>query len=301
MIEARRNYIWVGGFVVAALVCGIVWIAVLAGGTGATEDYWIRYDTVMGLSPGTQILSDGYPVGVIEGISPRPLSEGGGFRLNVSVDKEWAIPVDSQAVVTSGGLLSAVVVNIVRGASREMLEPGSEIPGDKSPGLMAALSSVARQVEGLANDIGPVLSSLEASVPEILDDMRGLTERLNTAADRLISVLSEENANRVAEILVEIQSTTANAAELSGDLGQTRDELDRVIGSAHRMLEETRPGVRGAVLDLETSLAVVADHMSAVTRNLESTLRNMNEFSAQLREEPRSLIFPTRSDGTEAE
>ena len=289
MMDSRRNYILVGGFVLASLVCLITWLAVLAGGTGATDRYWIRYTNVMGLSPGTQILSDGYPVGLIEGISPLPLSEKGGFRLDVSVDEKWKIPVDSRAAVTSGGLLSAVVVDIVRGQSNEMLAPGSEIPSDESPGLMAALSSVA-------DDVGPLLASLEEAVPEILGDIRGLTERLNTAADRLILMLSEENAERVAGILGELQATAANAAKLSGDLGQTRTQLDAVIGSANTMIEENSPDVRSAVSDLQTSLAVLADHMAAITRNLEATMRNMNEFSAQLREEPRSLILPTRSE-----
>ena len=290
MMDSRRNYILVGGFVLASLVCLIAWLAVLAGGTGATDDYWIRYNNVMGLTPGTQILSDGYPVGLIEGISPLPLSERGGFRLDVSVNDSWKIPVDSRAAVTSGGLLSAVVVDIVRGQSTKMLAPGSQIPSDESPGLMAALSSVA-------GDVGPLLASLEKAVPDIIGDIRGLTDRLNTAADRLILMLSEENAERVAGILDELQSTATNAAQLSGDLGQTREQLDAVIGSANAMISENSPDVRSAVSDLQTSLAILSDHMSGITRNLEATMRNMNEFSAQLREEPRSLILPTRSEG----
>ena len=142
-----------------------------------------------------------------------------------------------------------------------------------------------------------LLASLEEAVPEILGDIRGLTARLNTAADRLILMLSEENAERVAGILGELQATAANAAKLSGDLGQTRAQLDPVIGSANTMIAENSPDVRSAVSDLQTSLAVLADHMAAITRNLEATMRNMNEFSAQLREEPRSLILPTRSEG----
>ena len=51
------------------------------------------------------------------------------------------------------------------------------------------------------------LASLEEAVPEILGDIRGLTERLNTAADRLILMLSEENAERVAGILGELQAS----------------------------------------------------------------------------------------------
>ncbi|MFP6661141.1 MAG: MlaD family protein [Myxococcota bacterium] len=298
MIEARRNYIVVGGFVVAMLTAGIAWVAVLSGGTGANDEYWIRYDNVMGLSSGAQILFEGYPVGRIEAIAPIPKAEGGGFRLDVSVQSGWPIPVDSRAESTSAGPLSAVVVNIVRGESAQVLAPGSEIASDESPGLMQALSSVAGQVGALTAQIEPVLASLGDTVPIILDDVRGLTERLSGAADRLSAMLSPENAEHVSRILAELDNTATNTARLSGELVATRAEVDGLLASMQGMVDENRPDVRQAVSDMQTSLAVLADHMSAVTRNLEATMRNMNEFSAQIRRDPSRLILPSRrADG----
>ena len=298
MIEARRNYIVVGGFVVAMLTAGIAWVAVLSGGAGANDEYWIRYDNVIGLSSGAQILFEGYPVGRIEAIAPIPEAEDGGFRLDVSVQSGWPIPVDSRAEVTAGGLLSAVVVNIVRGESAQVLAPGSEIASDESPGLMQALSSVASQVGALTAQIEPVLASLGDTVPIILDDVRGLTERLSGAADRLSAMLSPENAEHVSRILAELDNTATNTARLSGELVATRAEVDGLLASMQGMVDENRPDVRQAVSDMQTSLAVLADHMSAVTRNLEATMRNMNEFSAQIRRDPSRLILPSRpADG----
>ena len=70
MREDSRNYMIVGSFVLAMLVALITWIALLSGRTGATDDYHIVYDNVMGLKTGVEILYEGYPVGLIEDISP---------------------------------------------------------------------------------------------------------------------------------------------------------------------------------------------------------------------------------------
>ena len=167
MIDSRRDYMITGSFVVAMLVILVVWIAILSGGTGSTTTYWIRYQNVIGLSSGTQILFEGYPVGSIEKISPLSRAEGGGFRLDVSVDSGWSIPVDSTASVTMESLLSAFVVNIDRGGSSDMLTAGSEIPSEELPGLLAALSSVAGLVGGLVEDLKPALASVAGGVPDV--------------------------------------------------------------------------------------------------------------------------------------
>lgn len=294
MIDSRRNYMITGGFVVVMLAILVVWIAILSGGTGSTTAYWIRYQSVMGLSSGTQILFEGYPVGRIEGISPLSHAKGGGFRLDVSVDSGWPIPVNSTASVTAGGLLSAVVVNIDRGGSSDMLTPGSEIPSEETPGLMAALSSVAGQVGGLVDDLKPALASVTDGVPEVMGEIRRLTDQLNEGAERLNAMLSKQNAERVSEILSELQKTASNSEELTRNLRETRANLDQVLASAGDMVDENRPDVRQAISDLQTSLLVLADHMASITRNLDSTMRNMNEFSAQIRQDPRSLLLPSR-------
>ena len=54
MREDTRNFVVVGTFVITMLVALITWIALLSGRTGATDDYHIVYDNVMGLKTGVQ-------------------------------------------------------------------------------------------------------------------------------------------------------------------------------------------------------------------------------------------------------
>jgi len=72
MRNDKRNYVMVGSFVIAMLALLIIWIAMVSGRTGATDDYYIIYDNVMGLNTGVEILFEGYRVGHIEDISRLP-------------------------------------------------------------------------------------------------------------------------------------------------------------------------------------------------------------------------------------
>ena len=56
MRNEKRNYIVVGAFVIAMLVALILWIALMSGGVGGTDKYFIVYDNVMGLKKGVEIL-----------------------------------------------------------------------------------------------------------------------------------------------------------------------------------------------------------------------------------------------------
>ena len=134
MRDDKRNYIVVGAFVIMMLVALILWIALLSGRTGATDDYYIVYDNVMGLKTGVEILYEGFPVGHIEGISPGEREGRRSYRVDVSVKRDWPIPEDSVAEITAPGLLSAYVIDIQAGESRTLLEPGSEIEGREAAG-----------------------------------------------------------------------------------------------------------------------------------------------------------------------
>ncbi len=137
MRDERRNYLLVGTFVIAMGVVLIAWIAVLSGLTGATDRYHVVYDNVMGLARGTEVLFEGYRVGFVDGISRTEVEGRQRFRADIRVRRGWRIPEDSVAVITSGGLLSAVVIGIRSGESPTALAPGSEIEGEDAPSLIA--------------------------------------------------------------------------------------------------------------------------------------------------------------------
>jgi phospholipid/cholesterol/gamma-HCH transport system substrate-binding protein len=301
MRDDQRNYAIVGAFVIAVTAGLVVWIAVLAGRTGATDDYHVHFGNVMGLSSGTQVLYQGYPVGMIEAIRPAVREGHQAFRLDLSVERGWPIPKDSVATITASGLLSAVVVNLRAGASETLLEPGSEIPSVEAPDLFAAMSSVAEDVgELIEGSLKPMLDAFGEGGPEIIADLEAFTAKLNQTLAKVDGFLSEENARRVEDTLENLESTSVSFAAVSGELEQTRLRVDELLDSVNGMVDENRRPVGQAVADLHESLESVSRHIEAVAYHLEVTTRNMNEFSRQIRENP-SVILRGRATGGEAD
>ncbi|UCE86986.1 MAG: MCE family protein [Deltaproteobacteria bacterium] len=291
MKDERRNYVVVGGFVLAMVVGLVASIAALSGHTGPTDVYAVRYTNVMGLATGTPVYYEGYPVGVIDAITRIPDAAHPHFRVDVRVERGWHIPADSTAEITASGLLSAVVIDIHGGSSPTALEPGSEIASVESANVFSAIASVAAQLGDLSeNSLQPLLESLGEGVPEIVENLEGFAIALNETVGRIREVVTPANTARLERILLNLEVTSERVASVTDGLDETRTQLDEVVGTVNRLLEENEGELGHTVVDLHDSLEAVAARIDAISHNLEVTSRNMNEFSSQIRSNPGVLL-----------
>lgn len=272
MRNDRRNYVVVGVFVIAMVVALIGWIAMVSGFGGATESYYVLYDNVMGLQDGTQIYYEGFPVGLIEDIERGSDDEERGFRVDVSIRKDWKIPADSVAHIKAPGLLSGVVIDISAGASSTPIAPHSRIPSVEPVNIFDDVSSIA----GVATEL------IDQEIKPLVADIRRL--------------LGRENTSKIESILSDLQSTSSNLANASTGLASTLKQMERFLGEANALLEAHGEELGHTVVDLHFSLETIARHIEAISHNLEGTTRNMNEFSRQIRDNP-GLIIRGRDSG----
>ncbi len=288
MRDESRNYALVGVFVVAMVVALIVWLAVLSGRTGGTDDYRIRYESVLGLSPGTQVYYQGYPIGMIETIEPimGPAdAEDKLFELVARVRRGWFIPEDSIAEITASGLLSAVVINIEGGDSREALRPGSLMKSVEPTSLMTVVTDAATELsEFMVGDLRPQLELL--------------VENIDNAIGRVAQFVAPENAENVAMILSNLGEVSSNTQQLMLGIESTRAGLDRVVARIDAVLEANDDDIRAMVSDLQQAIEALARRSEAIAANLEDATRNANEFSRQLRANP-GVILRGRKTGDE--
>ena len=74
----------------------------------------------------------------------------------------------------------------------------------------------------------------------------------------------------------------------------TRDDQDddtfSVADRRHWAVDEEEGDVSEALDDLRHTTAALASHIDAITANLEDAIRNANEFSKQIREDPSVLL-----------
>ena len=300
------NYTLVGAVVLAALVLLLVGLALITGRSGATSGYVVRYRNVTGLRYGAPIFYQGYRIGEVNGVKPERSAEGTRYKVELAIRSDWPIPKDSLAQLQSTGLLADVSVGIREGVSKEMLPEGGELKGQESTDIFAAMNELAGQISELTRtQISPLIRTLSQRVdsitgaidkgtPEVMEQTRALLARLNNASDSLNDVLKPQNRAAVSAILGEV-------SKLSTELRKTRETLDSALGELASIAKENRPDVRRSVQDLSSVLEALSGRMDVITHHLESSSRNLDEFSREIRKHPNRLIVAPKADDVEKE
>ncbi len=294
MKKANRNYVAVGALVLSMLALLIFWIAVLLGSTSSVDSYYVLWNNVMGLKPGTQILFEGYQIGLIDSIEKADGAHTGGknYRVNIEVEEGWPIPEGSVAQTASPTVLAALIVNIDAGDSTTLLEPGSEIEGKEQSDLFAAAGDAMSSVSDILEFVKPILEEITSSVSSVLNDENAaqITSLLQTLNTRVSEILSARNAGNIESILTNLNQVSEDVSRLTIGLEETKGEVDRVLGAVTTLMDERKGDVGHALADLHASLETVSRHIDSIANNLDSTVRNANEFSLQIRENPGVLL-----------
>jgi len=279
----------VGSFVLVMAAVLIAWIRVLTGRTGRVDVYHTEFESVMGLAPGTQVLFQGYPVGLIDGIVPAAVPTR--YRVDLSVAQGWKIPEDSVARIASPGLLSAKVLDIRAGSAAQALEPGARIRSQEGGDLFDQMGALAGEVGSLTRRFEPMIEGLSQEIPAIATDARNLMRRLDESAAHLQTLLADDGENRVGSIVRDVSVAAESLARLTSGLDETRGRLDGLLGRVDSLVARESPRIGDSVRDMQTTLDALARHSEAVAHNLEDATRNLNEFSAQLRRDPAVIVY----------
>jgi phospholipid/cholesterol/gamma-HCH transport system substrate-binding protein len=294
MKDANRNYVAVGAFVLSMLAAVVLWFAALSGLAISTDQYFILWDNVMGLKPGTQILFEGYQIGLIENIERSPEADSGGpnYRVEIEVEKDWPIPVSAEAETTAPSFLAALVVNIEAGDSDEILAPGSVIRSKEQGDLLAAagdamsklsevLDFMKPRIEEITNSIGLVLSEENA------EQIQSMLETMNA---RVKEILSDENAENIGIILTNLGNVAKDMSDVTGGLQISKAKVDDILATIDGLIDSNSGDIGKSLADLQASLEAVSRHIDAIASNLEDTTRNTKEFSEQIRSDPSVLL-----------
>ena len=300
------NYTLVGAVVVGALALLLVGLALITGRGIATDDYVVHYRNVTGLRYGAPVFYQGYRIGQVGKVTPRRNAEGTRYKVTLAIRHDWPIPQDSPARLQSSGLLADVSIGIREGASREMLKPGGELKGEEGADIFAAMNELAGQVseltrtqispliQTLSQRVDSITGTLDKSAPLIMDQTRALLDRMNRASDALNDVLKPQNRAVVGAILGQVKG-------LSTELRKTRETLDQALGDLAGIVKENRPDVRRSVQDLGSVMEALSSRMDVITHHLESSSRNLDEFSREIRKSPNRLIIAPKGDKLEDE
>ena len=304
MNTAKINYVAVGVFITIAFVGMIISMALLTGRTGSTDPYHSVYTNVTGVKFGTQVLYEGYPIGQVEDVVPIVQDGAMRFRVDYEVVENWQIPDDSVARIGASGLLSAITINIDAGTSPIAYKAGTEIKGQEAADLFAVMSDMAGEVTNIAEkDIRPLLRTINDTADAFATTVETVGVLVEEDGARMIktfsgvaedlAVLTKDLNERMPRIAENVDTSTQNFADLSRDLSETRDKLDKLLATSDAMLGENRDEVRNSIEDLKHVTNSLSRHIDSINQNLEGTARNMYEFSREIRQNPGVLLSGT--------
>lgn len=297
------NYTLVGAVVLIAFGMLLAALMAITGTRGATVNYHTYFDNVTGVRVGAPVLFQGFRIGQVKAVVPERAA-GMRYRVELAVDRDWPIPLDSVAQLQASGLLADVRVAIRGGESTTMLAAGAALDSRPGGDVFAAMNELADEltvltrdrirplVESLAVRMDSIAGAIDTNLPALVGESRALLARLNQSADHVNQLLGEDNQRAVSGTLHDLQSVVA---DLKGTQTQTR----ALITSLNETIGESRPEIRQIVMDLEQVVGTIAERMDSVAHHLDSSSRNFDEFSREIRRDPRRLLFSPKADDVE--
>jgi phospholipid/cholesterol/gamma-HCH transport system substrate-binding protein len=200
-METRSNYVMVGAVTVALLIGTLLFIVWLTGLSGNTKKcYDVYFPAVGGIDKGSNVSFSGVHVGQVDKVSLLP-NRPEFVWVRISVDPQTPVLEGTTAEIHSVSLAGANEIQL-NGAERGR-PPITHMGPQGCPVIPASSSG---------------LSALLNSAPELL-------ARIQTLTERLTELMSDRNQNSIADILENIDATTATLRREAPAMADTIAEL----------------------------------------------------------------------------
>jgi phospholipid/cholesterol/gamma-HCH transport system substrate-binding protein len=277
------------GAVTVALLAGvllfIVWLAGLSNKQTKCYDVYFSQG-VGGLNKGSNVSFSGVPVGQVQRISLLP-NRPEFVWVRIEVDQQTPVLQGTTAQIHGVGFTGVSEIQLA-GAQRGR-PPIDQMGPQGCPVIPASSGGI---------------SALLNSAPELIDRIQRLTERLT-------ELLSDKNQNAIADILENIDATTAELRKHAPEMGDTIGEIKiashnagvaannvaALSANANRLVtEDGRPAMQNlnkALASVQQATdnlnAMISDARPGVQNFSKETLPEANRLVHDLRELSKSL------------
>jgi phospholipid/cholesterol/gamma-HCH transport system substrate-binding protein len=278
-METKANYVAVGAFVLTCMLGLVITLLWLSGLQYSQEFSYFQANftgPVSGLGKGTTVRYNGIDVGRVEEVKFDP-NDPQVVIATLQVQPKLGIRVDSVTSIESEGLTGGSYVEITGGKKDAALLTAKE--GERYPVIKSAPSALQKLAKG---------------VPQLL-------EKLNTAADKINAILSEDNQRSLAHTLANLDRTTSMLADRSGEIDSAIIDLSK----ASKALPGTLAGFDASVkkfgqLSTDSDEFVKGEGLSQFAQLLADTRRlvvSLNRLTDQLDRQPTKVFFGDRRKG----
>lgn len=252
-METRAHHLLIGGFVVIliGLLFGfLIWLAKVD-----IDREYVEYDiffeeSVAGLLKSSNVQYNGIPVGKVLSISIAP-DDPSKVLVQIRIDSDVPILVDSVAVLSMQGLTGVLIVQIEGGSpDSAQLLPGGE-------------------------DERAVIASRVSPIQELFVGGPDLINQAIITVGRLNKLLGDENLANIASVL-------ENAENLSGALAAQSGNFERIFSDLQFALVDLRRAAVAAERVASKTSELLADDVKAAMGDLRNLLTTANSLAENL-------------------
>ena len=295
-MEARREQVFVGLFVVVAVALLIATVFSLSGAfAGPARHFHAKFHNAAGLERGATVRYEGGPkIGRVEGVkidSKDPTL----MDMEFSVKEDLPIKTDSHVAILSFSPLGDNHLEIKAGSpAAARAADGAILPADQYVGfneLTEQINKVMPQAQELMGNLNARVKELSVTIARV-NDLLNDENRSNVSAtiSELRGMLKEDRPV-VRSALNNVNGATAKLGPMLDDLKKTSAQADETLKKLDAMLGENREDLRASIKKLRESL----NNVNSITRRLDQTLdvntetidelfMNMRDVSENLRE-----------------
>lgn len=262
-----------------------------------TSHYYVVYDKVGGLAESSPIEVNGYKVGVVQSIKFID-PETGRLLVTLSVNKDFKLPQQTVAEITTASLIAGMKIQFVYGEGPGYYSSGDTLPGRLAESIVAKLENELVPLKDKVTDLITVIDSITVSINDIMDPQfkmnvkSGVASLSNTARKIEQAQLKEtlENINRFTGMLAENSekfTSTFNSLEsvadtlAAADIYNSVNKLKSSLEKAATLIENLNDG-QGTAGQLMTN--------DSLYRNLSGSLESLNLLFLDMKANPKRYV-----------
>lgn len=302
-MEPKAHHVIIGLFTLLAFIAALLFALWLAKSTADRD--WSYYQIgfnqpVSGLSKGNPVLYSGVQIGdVVElKLNPRDPSQ---VRVLIRVDKNIPVRENTQASLVLANITGSMSVQFSGGTpdSPELIGDINDPPliiakPSALDSLLANGQSLLQKAESLLVDANKMFSDKNIeNLTAVLDNTREVSDALLDQRGRLNELLArlDSASQRAGEAAIKVSKVSDNANALLENEGRavlgSLNAALKTIETTSARIDQLTQNNQGAI---ESGLQGMGD-LSPALRELRNTLRNLNQLTRRLGEDPTRAIW----------
>lgn len=288
----------IGVFVIVVLCATFFIVNYLRGRDlfGNENDYIAYYDNIQTLTASAPVMVKGYQAGAVSHIEYLP--ETGNFKVVCSVDKDFAVPVDSKITLYSTSIMGGKGIEIVLGESQEIAEDGAVLASDSAADMLTVLGenigpllegidslmdSLSVTVSGVNRLLGDSNQKYLSSILKNLDKTVKEAEKIVAAvdSDKIGDFVNDLTAlsDQISPIIVKLDSAMTGLDSVAGELAES--DIKGLVDSVNSLLKQ--------IQDPDGTLGKILND-GAVYDSVEELINDVTSLVNAIKEKPKKYI-----------